>query len=411
MSSSSEEFTVKFSYKGKSTTVECIRHETTATQLIQHARQSFEVDDDTILRLLFKGKTIAQETLEDSENTTNRQPVFPSNIKIPKSGAKVIVMGTAASGINKLNSQRSDPLMRGFEEETRKRSHVNSHLSTAWGQLYVKQNKHYKFCRFKECTDASFGSRPGTTTPHAFEARRLLEKLACDPGIQAVIMSRRLVVGTLGEMDPIDDRLMQQKASEGACLLGYNTNFGSRIDIKLRTDDLSGFRSYPELVSTLIHELSHNWCGDHDVLFWTNFAQMRIEYIWEHANNLVGSYFVSGERTASIAGVMEMIVPAYQHKITLPRKSQLMSNICNALLPELQRDMMQQGLQVQLVMSAMMTFSVELMAETRHDPSGGHKLGTHEENGNIAVSGMSAREKALAAAEKRAREAEDQSGS
>jgi hypothetical protein len=55
------------------------------------------------------------------------------------------------------------------------------------------------------------------------------------------------MVGTLGEMDPIDDRLMQKKEQQGGCLLGYNTNGGVRIDVKLRTDDLQGFRPYLEL--------------------------------------------------------------------------------------------------------------------------------------------------------------------
>eukprot|EP00957_Ditylum_brightwellii_P180316 13736496-Ditylum_brightwellii.AAC.1 len=88
--------------------------------------------------------------------------------------------------------------------------------------------------------------------------------LASDPGVIAVMKECELVVNALGEMDPIDDRLMQKHKADGACLLGYNTNHGLRIDIKLRTDDLQGFRPYPQLVSTQIHELSHNWVGEHD---------------------------------------------------------------------------------------------------------------------------------------------------
>merc|ERR1719420_942532 len=105
-------------------------------------------------------------------------------------------------------------------------------------------------------------------------------------------------------MDPVDDRIMQKAQQEhgDSCLLGYNTNRGPRIDIKLRTDDLQGFRSYPELASTLIHELSHNWVGDHNLLFWTNYAQMRAEYLFTHAR-LRGALVVRGKTTAELAGL------------------------------------------------------------------------------------------------------------
>ena len=63
--------------------------------------------------------------------------------------------------------------------------------------------------------------------PHTSEARWLLEQLKTNPGIVAILRSRELVVGTLGEMDPVDDRIMQMMQLEGGeCLLGYNTNRG-----------------------------------------------------------------------------------------------------------------------------------------------------------------------------------------
>ena len=63
--------------------------------------------------------------------------------------------------------------------------------------------------------------------PHASEARQLLERLKTNPGIVVILRSRELVVGTLGEMDPVDDRIMQMMQLEGGeCLLGYNTNSG-----------------------------------------------------------------------------------------------------------------------------------------------------------------------------------------
>jgi hypothetical protein len=65
------------------------------------------------------------------------------------------------------------------------------------------------------------------TAPHASKARRMLERLKTNPGIVAIMRSRELVIGTLGEMDPVDDRITQMMQLEGGeCLLGYNTNRG-----------------------------------------------------------------------------------------------------------------------------------------------------------------------------------------
>jgi len=434
----SEKFTVKFSYRGESNSIDNVSHQTTATELLNEVRNSFQVDDDIILRLIFKGKTIAQESMVedkdsmevdgDAVNDNNAHPAFqPETTKIPKSKPlKVIVMGSATTtNIQKLNSLRSDPLMRGFDDLQLK-FHTKSSsaiLSTYWGPLHGHQSKQYKFCRFQECTDASFGSRPGSSTPHAWEARTLLAKLATDPGMVAIFKSRELIVGTLGEMDPVDDRLMQRKASEGACLLGYNTNHGMRIDVKLRADDLSGFRPYDELASTLIHELSHNWCGEHDVLFWTNFGQMRVEYLWEHACLMQGG---GGRKssTAALAEVTEMISPSA--KGTIARGSNdaqnnpraMMDSICQSVFRELARDMAQHHLPVQSVAPAVLAFSKELMMERKYEDArwsktGGQRLGGSSTSSSpsassndaaAAVVGMTPRERALAAAEKRARE-------
>jgi len=55
----------------------------------------------------------------------------------------------------------------------------------------------------------------------------MLEQLKTNPGIVAILRSRELVVRTLGEMDPVDDRITQMMQLEGGeCLLGYNTNRG-----------------------------------------------------------------------------------------------------------------------------------------------------------------------------------------
>lgn len=83
-------------------------------------------------------------------------------------------------------------------------------------------------------------------------------------------------------MDPDDDRLQKNGAASGACTLGYNQNAGQRIYLRLRNDNLQGFRSYNGLINTLLHELSHNVFGPHDENFWRLFAQLKTEYLDTH---------------------------------------------------------------------------------------------------------------------------------
>ena len=47
-------------------------------------------------------------------------------------------------------------------------------------------------------------------------------------------------------------------------------------------DGNGGFRPYAELVDTLLHELTHNMVGPHDVRFWSTFGRIKKCYLAEH---------------------------------------------------------------------------------------------------------------------------------
>merc|ERR1719491_1888281 len=206
-------------------------------------------------------------------------------------------------------------------------------------------------------------------------------------------------------MDPIDDRVMmkRQQQGEGGCLLGYNTHHGLRIDIKLRTDDLSGFRDYPDLASTLIHELSPNWVGDHNLLFWTNYAQMKSEYVCTHARLRRSALVVRGKKTYELAGLNE----------------QALNNVFHLIMNELMREMGQHGLHPNMIADPIRQRIRQLEDETlRMESQQGYRLGgvlstnrmsNTASGGSTVVSNnstdvMSERELAWAAAERRARE-------
>ncbi|KAI7866281.1 WLM domain-containing protein [Spinellus fusiger] len=92
--------------------------------------------------------------------------------------------------------------------------------------------------------------------PQPDKARQLLERLRDDSGIKAIMCTRQWSVGELTELSPFE-----------ATLLGYNRNKGQLIAIRLRTDDLTGFRHYDSVRKVLLHELTHNVWSDHDHRF------------------------------------------------------------------------------------------------------------------------------------------------
>mmetsp|Transcript_21655 Transcript_21655/g.48677 ORF Transcript_21655/g.48677 Transcript_21655/m.48677 type:complete len:421 (-) Transcript_21655:622-1884(-) len=408
--SSSRFFEVNLTYQGKSNIVE-VSGATTGFELHQKTLNivfgiAGDSDGDNtasapgttateLLKLLFKGKRITAQP-----NTLPFEDIAPATKKKP---LKIMVMATNISAIQELSTKRSDPTIRGFDQEKDALARRRAATSQKYWADAMVQDKDYKFCRMTACTDHSFGHRSTESTPHAFHAIELLEKLATDPGIVAIMKERELVVGTLGEMDPIDDRIMQKTESHGGCLLGYNTNRGLRIDIKLRTDDLSGFRPYPELVGTLIHELSHNWVGDHNALFWTNYAQMRAEYFYTHARLRKSSVIVRGKKTSELAGLNE----------------QALENVFELIMNELVKEMAQHGLHPSMIAAPIRQRIQELEEEAQKTASQqGHRLGGKPANGfvnntstmvhKVANAGSSARELAWVAAERRAREQKEQ---
>eukprot|EP01124_Arcella_intermedia_P002702 TRINITY_DN11474_c0_g2_i2.p1 TRINITY_DN11474_c0_g2~~TRINITY_DN11474_c0_g2_i2.p1 ORF type:complete len:114 (+),score=21.51 TRINITY_DN11474_c0_g2_i2:147-488(+) len=79
-------------------------------------------------------------------------------------------------------------------------------------------------------------------------------------------------VGLLAEMPP--EGLV---GVDKVCTLGYNVNNGQKIYLRLRTDDLQGFRKYSIIKKTMLHELSHNDHMDHSDKFWMLFRQLEKE--------------------------------------------------------------------------------------------------------------------------------------
>ncbi|KAL3670206.1 hypothetical protein V7S43_004519 [Phytophthora oleae] len=106
----------------------------------------------------------------------------------------------------------------------------------------------------------------------ADKAQEVLEKLANDRGILAVMAKHKWSVGVLAEMPP-DGKV----GVDPVCVLGLNQNKGQKILLRLRTDDLLGFRKFLSIKKVLFHELSHNVHSEHDNKFYQLMRQVEKE--------------------------------------------------------------------------------------------------------------------------------------
>ena len=102
------------------------------------------------------------------------------------------------------------------------------------------------------------------------------------------------------------------------CVLGLNTNKGQKIELRLRTDDLQGFRKIQSIKKTLYHELAHNEHGPHDQVFYSLLRQIEKEVVeldWRQSTaNTVGGSGTSGRLPPIAASTKVKVPPAKVHQ-------------------------------------------------------------------------------------------------
>ncbi|KAL0084058.1 WLM domain-containing protein [Phycomyces blakesleeanus] len=177
--------------------------------------------------------------------------------------------------------------------------------------------------------------------PNPDQAHKLLERLRDDRGVRAIMKARQWSVGELTELTPFE-----------ATILGYNRNSGQLIAIRLRTDDLSGFRHYDSIRKVLLHELTHNVWSAHDdnfhelnrqlnkdvvALDWTahggrsldNEAYYDPEEREEGTSWESGTYRLGGSRSTPDLSQRELIARAASGRLT-KKEEQEMDNGCGS---------------------------------------------------------------------------------
>ena len=168
-----------------------------------------------------------------------------------------------------------------MDDLSKKKSQRRRYVVNA-SELYEKENGRLPLTKYGF---RSIETLPGL--PHEETARSILTDLARDPGIRNVMEKYGWTVGTLCEMYPEG-----YVGVSDVCVMGLNENRGNRIFLRLRTDDLRGFRKVLSIRKVLYHELAHNRHDDHDDAF---FMLMReIEKEAERGDWRSSKSFLSG---------------------------------------------------------------------------------------------------------------------
>lgn len=160
-----------------------------------------------------------------------------------KDGETLTVLYSAAGAVDAVRSLREDVLLRGLEDGRKVRyigaPRVSSRAPSLFGEVRALEGLEGRE-----------------------EAERILKELATHPGFYAAMAKRGWSVGVLAEMYP-EGRV----GVDPVCVLGYNVNKGQEIRLRLRTDDLAGFRPMHRIRQVLAHELAHIVHSEHDEKF------------------------------------------------------------------------------------------------------------------------------------------------
>lgn len=182
-------------------------------------------------------------------------------------GRTVRMMGVFSAEVEEVShSTKSDQRIAGFYEEERRAKQLRANGPGAPRKL---PQGPYIFSSFRTL------QLPGIElSPPAAKALTIMHTLASDPGIVAIMNKHRWHVGIMTEMAPEGYVGISPK-----CVLGFNKNHGEEISLRLRTDDLKGFRKYESIKKTLLHELAHMVHSEHDANFHALDKQLNEEAI------------------------------------------------------------------------------------------------------------------------------------
>lgn len=222
------------------------------------------------IKLLHKGKVFTDPDMDLSLH------IILSKSKKSRKDVKLIAMG-----VSKIEMQRNN---QSFEEGLLKAPRIRDDLSSK-GKLELARRRQLGRQMLHNANQNKVSSSFTTNSKYGFhrietlpmlpnkeKAKEILNTLANDPGILACMAKHQWHVGCLMEMFP------EGKVGESpVCVMGENQNKGQKILLRLRTDDLKGFRKILSIRKVLFHELSHNIHSEHNEQFFQLMRQVERE--------------------------------------------------------------------------------------------------------------------------------------
>lgn len=222
------------------------------------------------IKLLFKGKV-----LEDN-HVNLKDIILSSSGGKQKSTYRLVAMGISpqetrgmelefAQGREKQKSLVRDDLSDQGRQRMKQRQQV--------GRQMMAKARNNNNSVSSSSTVYGFGSiETLPNLPQGKKAREILTSLANDPGILACMKKHNWNVGSLAELYP------EGKVGESeVCVMGLNRNKGQQILLRIRTDDLNGFRKPQSIAKVLYHELAHNVHSEHNGDFFQLMRQIEKE--------------------------------------------------------------------------------------------------------------------------------------
>ncbi|KAJ2510369.1 hypothetical protein GGI11_005515 [Coemansia sp. RSA 2049] len=163
-------------------------------------------------------------------------------------GARILLMGTATREIEafKASTARREEGRANYNRYMASASSIYRTQTRQIGGIGGGGDEEYGFGAFEALPDL----------PERERALGILRKLASDEGVKQLMKKHKYAVGVLRELHPFE-----------RTILGYNRNRGQVIALRLRTDDLDGFRDYQAVRLVLMHELAHMVWDEHDANF------------------------------------------------------------------------------------------------------------------------------------------------
>jgi len=232
------------------------------------------------IKLIFKGKAL--------ENNHEGDPkIFLINILKPagKKLYKMVAMGRSSNEVQEFQEHHAEARKRAprIRDDLTRQGQQKEQQRKVLGKQML-QKAHQKAASGSSSPYGFGGIETLPNLPDEAKARAILTELANDPGILACMKKHKWQVGFLAELYP------EGKVGETAvCVMGLNRNKGQQILLRIRTDNLQGFRKILSIRKVLYHELAHNVHSEHDGNFFTFMRQIEkecTEYDWTQGEGL-----------------------------------------------------------------------------------------------------------------------------